>query len=200
MELQKHFSEVKDYRVVGRCLHKLDELLILCLIATIADCDDYTEMCDYLGEKLDFLRSDVCLELANGIPSEDTFWRVNRYLSSTELEKAMVSCSMDLFNQLKTKHLCIDGKQHRGTIPLGKKCALVQTVSVWVGELSLSFGQLSVDKKSNEIKAIPKLLSSIEAPGSVITIDAIACQKAIVKKIVEDPQHTDLNQYLILLS
>lgn len=186
MELTKHFLGVKDPRVEGRCLHLLGELLVLVLIGTIADCDDYTEISDYCEERIDFLRKDVCLELANGIPSEDTFWRVNRFLNPKELEKGMVSCAKELLNELRNKHLCIDGKSHRGTIPVGKKQALVQTVSVWLGDSSLSFGQVSVAKKSNEITAIPLLLDSIEAPNCVFTIDAISCQKDILKKIVED--------------
>jgi predicted transposase YbfD/YdcC len=186
MELIKHFTSVKDTRVEGRCLHLLGEILVLVLIGTIADCDDYTEVSDYCKANLSFLRSEVGLSLLNGVPSEDTFWRVNRYLKPSELEKGMCSCAKELFNNLKSKHLCIDGKAHRGTIPVGKKQALVQTVSVWVGELSLSFGQVSVAKKSNEITAIPLLLDSIKAPCSVITIDAIGCQKEILTKIVED--------------
>lgn len=56
-------------------------------------------------------------------------------------------------------------------------------VNVWVDELSLSFGQYQVETKSNEIIAIPKLLDAIDCQGSVVTIDAIGAQKAVVEKI-----------------
>lgn len=56
-------------------------------------------------------------------------------------------------------------------------------VNVWVDELSLSFGQYQVETKSNEIVAIPKLLDAVDCQGSVVTIDAIGAQKAIVEKI-----------------
>ncbi len=86
------------------------------------------------------------------------------------------------------QHLRIDGKELRGTIPLGKKHALVQRVNVWVvvphrDALSLSFGQYQVDAKSNEIIAIPKLLDAVDCQGSIVTIDAIGAQTAIVEKI-----------------
>ena len=58
-------------------------------------------------------------------------------------------------------------------------------VSAWLSEESISFGQVQVDKKSNEITAIPQLLEDLDCEGGIITIDAIACQKAIVEKIVE---------------
>ena len=47
-------------------------------------------------------------------------------------------------------------------------------------------GQVAVDEKSNEITAIPTLLDYWDINGCILTIDAIGCQKAIAKKIVED--------------
>lgn len=43
---------------------------------------------------------------------------------------------------------------------------------------------MATDAKSNEITAIPQLLSQIELTGTLITIDAMGCQKEIVKQIV----------------
>ena len=40
-----------------------------------------------------------------------------------------------------------------------------------------------VDKKSNEIKAIPELIKVLSLRGCIVTIDAIGCQKEIVKLI-----------------
>ena len=58
-------------------------------------------------------------------------------------------------------------------------------VSAWVREDKISLGQLKVEEKTNEIVAIPLLLDSMNVAGSVITIDAMGCQKEIAKKIVE---------------
>jgi len=49
----------------------------------------------------------------------------------------------------------------------------------------LVLGQLSVEDKSNEIVAVPKLLEMLELSGSVVTIDAMGCQKKIAKKVIE---------------
>ena len=45
-------------------------------------------------------------------------------------------------------------------------------------------GQVATDAKSNEITAIPQLLEQIELAGTLITIDAMGCQKEIVEQIV----------------
>ncbi|BBD63853.1 transposase [Nostoc commune NIES-4072] len=40
-----------------------------------------------------------------------------------------------------------------------------------------------MDEKSNEITAIPELIKVLELSGCIVTIDAIGCQKEIVKLI-----------------
>ncbi|HOV14438.1 MAG TPA: ISAs1 family transposase, partial [Spirochaetota bacterium] len=46
-------------------------------------------------------------------------------------------------------------------------------------------GQVKVNEKSNEIKAIPELLDLIDVKGCTVTIDAMGCQKEIASKIIE---------------
>jgi predicted transposase YbfD/YdcC len=58
-------------------------------------------------------------------------------------------------------------------------------VSAWATSQRLVLGQVKVDKKSNEITAIPALLKVLELSGSIVTIDAMGCQMSIVKSIVE---------------
>lgn len=181
MEIEKYFSGVKDFRIVGRCLHSLHDILGLVLCGIISDCDDFVEIKDYGVDKLAWLRSDFGLCFANGIPSEDTLERVFKYLDKGELERCFRSLMEDL--SLAGRHLAIDGKELRSTIPSGKKHALVRMVNVWVHDLGLSFGQEQVNKKSNEITAIPALLDLVDCRGSVVTIDAMGCQKDIVQKI-----------------
>jgi predicted transposase YbfD/YdcC len=181
MQIPTYFAKVQDFRVQGRCQHQLGDILGLILCGTLADCDDFSEIEDYGNDNIDFLKEELGFEFFNGIPSEDTMDRVLRYLASNEIEASFRACLQDI--SLAGEHLRIDGKELRGTIPSGKKHALVQMVNVWVDELGLSFGQYQVDAKSNEIVAIPKLLDAVDCQGSVVTIDAIGAQKAIVEKI-----------------
>ena len=46
-------------------------------------------------------------------------------------------------------------------------------------------GQRKVDEKSNEITAIPKLLDALELSGTVVTIDAMGCQRDIARKVID---------------
>ena len=120
------------------------------------------------------------LTFANGIPSEDSLERLLKRLNPKELEQTLRACA----GSLAGRQLCIDGKEHRATTPTGQRHALVRTVSVWVADAQLSFGQAQIGAKTNEKTAIPSLLKTIDVAGSVVTIDAIACQPRIVAQVV----------------
>ena len=78
----------------------------------------------------------------------------------------------------------IDGKVLRGSRPAkGKK--MVQTVSAYSTKFSLVLGFTPIDKKSNEITAIPEVLDMLVIEGCLITSDAMGCQKSICQKIVD---------------
>lgn len=58
-------------------------------------------------------------------------------------------------------------------------------VNAWCTEAGLSLGQYKVDAKSNEITAIPALLKLLELASSLVTIDAMGCQKKIATAILK---------------
>jgi predicted transposase YbfD/YdcC len=80
--------------------------------------------------------------------------------------------------------VAIDGKTLCGTREAGKK-ALVHMVSAWASANNLVLAQRKVDEKSNEITAIPKLLNALELAGTVVTVDAMGCQREIASLIIE---------------
>ena len=58
-------------------------------------------------------------------------------------------------------------------------------VNAWASENRLVLGQTRTADHSNEITAIPELLSLLELKGCLITIDAMGCQKNIASQIVD---------------
>jgi len=159
----------------------MSDILGLVLCGVLADCDDFSEISDYGEDNMEMLRKDFGFVFAQGITSPDTLERVFKHLDNKELEGCFKSFIGDL--SLSNRQLIVDGKELRSTIPQGKKHALVRLVNVWVHDLGLSFGQQQVDKKSNEITVIPALLDLVDCRGSVVTIDAMGCQKNGVAKI-----------------
>ncbi len=80
----------------------------------------------------------------------------------------------------------IDGKTLRRSFDNKTGKSAIHMVSAWAGKNSMVLGQVKVDQKSNEITVIPELLDLIAIEGCIVTIDAMGCQKAIAKKIVDN--------------
>ena len=58
-------------------------------------------------------------------------------------------------------------------------------VSAWGCEQRLVLAQIATDAKSNEITAVPKLLEMLSLKGTIVTADALNCQRAIARQIVD---------------
>ena len=176
----RYFAELKDPRVERTREHVLEEILLIAIAAILSGASGWNEIENYGKAKIDWLRS--FLTLPSGIPSHDTFNRVFAALDPHELEKGFVAWVTSIARLTAGEVIAIDGKALKGTRQAGK--ALVHMVSAWANSNNLVLGQRKVDDKSNEITAIPKLLQALELSGTVVTIDAMGCQKSIAEKIV----------------
>jgi predicted transposase YbfD/YdcC len=123
------------------------------------------------------------LTLPSGIPSHDTFNRVFAALDPEQLEKGFVAWVSSIAKLTAGEVVAIDGNALCGTRKPGTK-AIVHMVSAWAEGNGLVLAQRKVDEKSNEITAIRKLLEALELSGTVVTIDAMGCQRSIAAKIV----------------
>jgi predicted transposase YbfD/YdcC len=143
-------------------------------------------MAEYGKAKQPWLKT--FLTLPFGIASHDTFNRVFSALDPEEMEKGFADWVSSIAKLTAGEVVAIDGKTLRGASEPSKKGpdkkAIVHMVSAWANTNSLVLGQRRVDEKSNEITAIPKLLDALELSGTVVTIDAMGCQRAIAEKIV----------------
>ena len=177
----KHFADLRDPRVERTREHLLEEILLITIAAILSGANGWNEIEDYAHSKHAWFKS--FLTLPGGIPSHDTFNRVFSALDPEELEKGFVAWVSSLARLTAGEVVAIDGKALRGTQESGKK-AIVHMVSAWANTNCLVLGQRRVDEKSNEITAIPKLFDALELSGTVVTIDAMGCQRAIAEKIV----------------
>ena len=178
----KYFSELRDPRVERTREHLLEEILLIAIAAVLSGANSWNEIEHYGKTKRDWLKT--FLTLPGGIPSHDTFNRVFAALDAEQFEQGFAAWVASIAKLTAGEVVAIDGKTLCGTRQAGKK-QLVHMVSAWAGANNLVLGQRKVDEKSNEITAIPKLLGALELSGTVVTIDAMGCQREIAAKIVE---------------
>ncbi len=69
--------------------------------------------------------------------------------------------------------IAIDGKTARRSFSTKDRKNALHTVSAWNCEHQLVLGQVAVDNKTNEINAIPELLTMLDIENSIITLDAM---------------------------
>jgi predicted transposase YbfD/YdcC len=178
----KYFAELRDPRVERNREHLLEEILLIAIAAVLSGAESWNDIAEYGEDKLEWLKT--FLTLPSGIPSHDTFNRVFAALDPEEMEKGFVAWVSSIAKLTAGEVIAIDGKALRGTRETGKK-TLVHMVSAWAEGNGLVLAQRKVDEKSNEITAIPKLLNALELSGTVVTIDAMGCQRSVAAKIVE---------------
>ena len=80
--------------------------------------------------------------------------------------------------------IAIDGKTLRRSYDKGSH-GPIHMISAGSNQNQRVFGQLKTAEKSNEITAIPELLKLLDLTHCVVSIDAMGCQTAIAKTIVE---------------
>ena len=177
----KYFAELRDPRVERTREHLLEEILLMTIAAVLSGAGSWNEIEGYGKAKRLWFKG--FLKLPGGIPSHDTFNRVISGLDPAELEKGFAAWVSSIAKLTAGEVVAIDGKALCGTREAGKK-TLVHMVSAWASANNLVLAQRKVDDKSNEITAIPKLLAALELSGTVVTIDAMGCQRSIAEKIV----------------
>ena len=178
-----HFADLEDPRIERTKHHQLIDIITISICAVICGADTWVDIESYGRAKYEWLKK--ILELPNGIPSHDTIARVFSRLKPEQFQKCFLSWiqSISCFNPGEV--IAIDGKTLRHSYDRGGNKKAIHMVSAWATSQRLVLGQVKVDKKSNEITAIPALLKVLELNGSIITIDAMGCQRSIVKSIVE---------------
>ena len=183
-EFIKSLEIIKDKRQASKVRHKIQDVVFIVLMATLANADTWEEIWIFAKEHEEFLKEYI--ELPNGIPSHDTIQRVMGMIDPKCLEQIQNKwhnlCETEEMQKIQ-KVISIDGKTMRGNAGKGKKGNHI--ITAWCDDYGYSFGETKVYEKTNEIKAIPDLLDVIKAKGNIITIDAMGTQTKIAEKIIK---------------
>lgn len=80
--------------------------------------------------------------------------------------------------------ISLDGKTVCSTTGMKKYDTPLHIISAQLSECGLTLAQRTVDGKSNEIPAVQELLKELNIKGTVVTADALNCQKETAEIIV----------------
>jgi predicted transposase YbfD/YdcC len=186
--LYKKLGEAEDYRSGNAIKHMLADVLMIAQLTFLTNGETYADMRVFGEVHEKELRKYLCLP--HGIPSQDTFEHIFARLKPKALSRVLRDYIADikvaaLNSGLGKLIVGVDGKTICGS---GNKCEgrkAKHIVSAFAGQLRMVLGEIAIDKKSNEITAIPKLLEMFCNEGMIITIDAMGTQTDIAKAIID---------------
>ncbi len=176
------FEDLEDPRSGNAGRHDLLEILMIALCTVLSGGQTAVDMELFGREKEGFLRE--FLKLEHGPPSHDTFSRVFRLLDPEQFG-ACFQRFMTRFSEACQEVIAIDGKVVRRSFDKASGKSALHMVSAWGCDQRLVLGQIATDAKSNEITAVPKLLKLLRLQGTIVTVDALNCQREIARQIIE---------------
>ncbi len=178
-----HFKSLEDPRMDNHNRrHNFHAILVITLLGAICGADTWSDICEFAEAKIEWLQT--FLDLPNGVPSHDTFSRVFSLIDPHEFEECFCDWISSLSIDVSKEIIAIDGKTLRGSHNRKKGIKPLHLVSAWAVKNRITLGQVRTEEKSNEIEAIPRLLNMLDVKGSIVTIDAMGCQKKIAKQII----------------
>ena len=178
-----HFEALTDPRIERSKEHLLIDIVAIAILAVISGADGWGAIELYGKAKYEWLKG--FLELPNGIPSHDTFSRVFARIEPKQFQECFLSWVNSITKKLELEVIAIDGKTMKQSYDRNQSQKPLHIVSAWSASHQLVLGQKKVNKKSNEVTAIPALLELLEIEKSIITIDALGCQKEIAGLIIK---------------
>ena len=181
--LVDHCEALEDPRMDRQKQPQLLDSLVIAICAVLCGANDWVavETCGKAQREW----CQRCLALPHGLPSHETFGRVFGVRWPEQWQECCLSWGQAGAEVTDGPVGAIDGK------PLGRSSdrrsakAAIPMVSAWATQNRLVLGQLKTAEKSNELPAIPALLTVLDVQGGIVTIDAMGCQQAIAQQIGE---------------
>jgi predicted transposase YbfD/YdcC len=177
-----HFNDLTDTRQQGKVVYPLDEVLLLALLATLAGAEAFTDIARFGEKKLTLLRR--FRPFKDGTPPHDRIGEIFATLDAEQFQRCFVAWVASVTG-IPEGVIAIDGKTVRRSGRKRDDKLPIHMVSAFAARQRLVLGQVKVAEKSNEIIAIPKLLTMLAIEGAIVTIDAIGCQRDIASAILD---------------
>lgn len=181
-KLKEFSSSVPDFRRSdkGNIRHRLDDIIMLMILVRASKCVWRTEIIEFGRHNFNKFRKLGMLK--NGVPSEATLCRVEHGIDDRTLADRIQEFAKLFHRRLsKTdgdkKIICVDGKADRGTVQDNGRNPDI--VSAYSYNTDITLATEACREKSNEIKAVPRLIDKINISGKIVTADAMSMQKEL---------------------
>lgn len=193
-EIKKHADAVPDYRHPSYSRHLLGDIIMIVFFAILGNANEWGEIESFAKKKEKWLRK--YLELPYGVPTDDTYRIVIGNINAEHFFSVTVGILLQTVDAIitlsgKESHekgiLSVDGKESRGSRRVSTRTGEVkalQTLNVYSGDYGICLGQKFIEEKTNEIPAAQELLKLMDLRNTIVTADAMNCQKETASTII----------------
>lgn len=196
-ELYIHlFEDVPDFRQPGKVTYRLPDLLMMIFLVTIErGKTSYVTIADYIEVKQAQYRSYGLLQ-TDDCPSHDTIRRILTFLDGSAICENTLTGFYNFLRSLEKhlsktgdyRHISFDGKEMRGSGRSKNTQTPKQNtamLNVYDTGLATVIRCEPIDDKKNEIPAAQQILRTMDLRNTVLTADALHCQKETARIIAE---------------
>lgn len=173
---------VPDPRSARGIRHRLASILAVAACAVVTGARSFVAIAEWSAAVPPVLLARVGVD--GDPPSESTIRRTLQLLHADGLDRVL-----GLWAQLREptrrvrRVIAIDGKSIRGSVTADGRCR--HLLSALSHPSRLVLGQIDVATKTNEIPLFAALLDSVDLLGVLVTADALHCQAAHAKYLIE---------------
>lgn len=182
MQINNYFKSIEDPRIDRKKLHSLDTIFSLTIIAVLCGIKSWEQIAMF-GRLRQKELSDI-IDFSNGVPSHDTIERVYSMIKPEDFQSCFMAWTKVLCEGNKGL-IAIDGKVLRHSYDKADNKEPLYLVNAWASENKLVLGQFKTSGKGHEIAGIKNLLEMLDIKNSIISTDALDCQKEIAEKVID---------------
>ena len=175
--------DIPDPRHKKNLKHELAEVLVCTIMGFINGKTRLRRIIRWSKSHINELRK--YMPFPNGIPSLSTFSRTLNMVDEELLSITITNWIGEIINT-RGGHIAIDGKGLRAAARKISNQRTPYIVNALDVATKLVVGQLAIPEKTNEMTAIPELISMLELENSLVTIDAIGATENIMNTIHEN--------------
>lgn len=185
--LYERLRQVKDQRHRRGVRYPLAEILLIGVLAKLAGQTSSRGLADWANLRRGEMQRLFALRRAT-MPHFSTWSRIlGRAVDPEELERVLGQFFGDYLAPVVhpgQRHLCLDGKTLKGTIPLGKSQG-VHLLAAYLPQEGVVLAQVQVNTSGSEVSAAPVLLATVDLRAMVVSGDAIFASRSLSLKILQ---------------
>ena len=164
--IEEHFSTLTDERQQYKVRYPLLDILLITLVGVICGADGWEAIEEVGKNKLKLLKKYGYFHY--GIPVHDTIARIISAIEPDQFQNCFINWMKGAEINTQGEIIAVDGKTVRRSYDKKSKQGAIHMVSAFAAENGVVLGQVKTHEKSNEITAIPDLLSKLGIKGAVV--------------------------------